>query len=478
MGKAKKIASNTVISVTARIIGLGLALVIVGLLTRKLKAGGYGNYTTVIAYLSIFTSLADLGLYNFLLRDISREDADEKKLASHVFTIRLVTLALITPLAIGVAFLLPYPLKVKIGIAIAGTSAVLLSLDQVLMPIFQKYLKMIWVAIAEVIGRAVQLGLVFLGVKLGFGLFYFLGGLVIANLSGFLIQLHFARGLVPFGLAFNLEKWKKIFKKALPIGVGIILTLIYFKLDTVMLSLLKDSEAVGIYGLAYKVLENLIFFPSMLVGLVTPLLSKYAFKDRASFKKVFQKTLDFIVLVMIPACVGLAFLAKPVVGLLGGENFGASAQVLRILTVAIGLIFLGNLLGKSAIVLKKQVWAAWVYFIGVIVNLGANFYFIPQYSYLGAALTTVITELTVTALLFLIVYKSYKWCPNLLIFAKSALAVLPMGIFLYFQSGGSLILNIAGGASIYFVLLFLFRGVTRKDIKTLLAIKGEAQQTS
>lgn len=478
MEKAKKIASNTIISVTARVIGLALALVIVGLLTRQLAAGGYGNYTTVIAYLSIFTALADLGLYNFLLRDISREGADEKQLTSHVFTIRIASLVLITPLAIGVAFFLPYSLKVKIGIAIAGASSVLLSLNQVLMPIFQKYLQMIWVAIAEVIGRTIQLGLVFLGVKLSFGLLYFLGVLVIANLTGFLIQLHFARGLVPFSLAFDFKKWKKILKKALPIGVGIILTLVYFKLDTVMLSLLKNPEAVGIYGLAYKVLENLIFFPSMLVGLVTPLLSKYAFTERGSFKAVFQKTFEFIVIVMIPACVGLAFLAKPVVGLLGGENFDASAQVLQILTVAIGLIFMGNLLGKTAIVLKKQVWAAWIYFIGVIVNLSANFYFIPQYSYLGAAFTTVITELVVAGLLFLIVYKTYNWCPNLLIFAKSALAVVPMSIFLHFQGGNNLILSIGGGALIYFVSLFAFRGVTIKDIKTLLAIREEAQQTS
>ena len=66
-------------------------------------------------------------------------------------------------------------------------------------------------------------------------------------------------------------------------GIAAILVMIYFKLDTVMLSFMKDQIDVGIYGLAYKILENLIFFPAMFVGLIMPLLSKHAFSNRSKF---------------------------------------------------------------------------------------------------------------------------------------------------------------------------------------------------
>lgn len=478
MSKTKKIASNTIISTTARVISLGLALIIVALMTRHLQKGGYGNYTTVIAYLTTFTALANLGLYNLLLRDISRKGADEVEIASNIFTFRLASLALITPVAIGIAFLLPYGFEVKIGIAITGVSAVLLSLNQVLMPIFQKYLQMIKVAIAEVLSRAAQLGLVFLGVKLNYGLLYFLAILVGANFLGFAIQFFYARRLVPFRLKVDIPKWKSILKKALPIGIGVIFTIIYFKVDTVMLSLIKEPEAVGIYGLSYKVLENLIFFPAMFVGLVTPLLSKYAFQKRDDFKRVFQKALDFIIIVLVPACTGIILLALPIVQILGGEGFRASAQVLRILSVAIGLIFLASIFGNSAIVLKKQVQSAWAHFAGAVLNVGANLYFIPKFSYFGAATTTVITELLVTILLFFIIKRAYNWQPNFSMFVRTIGAVLPMAAYLYYFQGWNLAVNIAIGALIYFVFLYLFGGISKEDIKTLISLREKSKQAA
>lgn len=473
--KTKGVAVNTVISTTARIIGLGLALIIIGLLTRYLKKEGYGNYTTVIAYLAVFTAIADLGLYSLFLRDISRKRAHEIEIASNIFSLRFFSLLLITPIAIAVAFFLPYPGQVKIGIAIAGASAVLLSLQQVLMPIFQKYLKMVWVAAGEVAGRLVQLGLVYLLIKMKLSLPYFLGALVVANFTGFSIQFIRARKLVPFRLKINLEAWKNILKKALPIGIGLIFVLIYFKLDTVMLSLMKTPQAVGIYGLAYKVLENLIFFPAMFVGLVTPFLSKYAFENRQAFQKTFQKGLNFIIIILVPLVVGIAFLALPIVTILGGENFATSAQVLRILSLAIGLIFLGSIFGNSVIVLKKQVQSAWVYGAGAVLNLGANLYFIPKYSYIGAAWTTVITEGFVTFFLFYIVYKAYKWRPCFKMVIKAVVAVIPMALFLYYLSCWNVFGRVITAASIYGASLFALGGIKIEEVKELIAMRRKVE---
>lgn len=474
MALVKKIAYNTVTATGARIVGVALSLVSIGLIARYLGKEGFGSYSLVLAFLYTFNILADLGLYSLMTREISRPGADEKKIASNIFTIRIAALLLFLGLAIIVIWFFPYPTQVKLGVLIGSVAYLLMSASQVLMGIFQKYLKIDRPALAEVIGRLIQLSMVFLFIYLDLGFFFIFGALIISTFFIFVINFIFARRYVPVGLAFDFSLWKKILKTALPIGISILLTLIYFKIDSIFLSLsvinkfsINPIADVGIYNIAYKILEGLIFFPAMLVGLVMPLLSKYAFSNREKFKKVFQKTLDVLIIFIVPIVVGLLILSLPIVVLIGGEEFNVSAQALQILAIAIGLIFLGNLFGHSIIALNKQKSAAWIYFGGMVFNIVTNLIFIPKYSYLGAAATTVFTELLVTILMIWLIYKTIHYFPSFNMFLKAFLAGLIMAGFLYLFQGWNLFILIVLGIAIYFVVLVLIKGVTREEIKLL-----------
>ena len=95
--------------------------------------------------------------------------------------------------------------------------------------------------------------------------------LIASAVSIFILNFFFARKYIPLSLAFNFSYWKKLLKTAFPIAVSIVLTLIYFKIDSIFLSLgfINRSSGnpitdVGIYNIAYKVLEGVIFFPLIL----------------------------------------------------------------------------------------------------------------------------------------------------------------------------------------------------------------------
>ena len=79
---ARKIALNAILSAATRVFGTLLALVTIGLITRYLTKTEWGEYSIVLTFGAIFSVLADGGLYQLLVRDISREGADEKKIAS------------------------------------------------------------------------------------------------------------------------------------------------------------------------------------------------------------------------------------------------------------------------------------------------------------------------------------------------------------------------------------------------------------
>lgn len=474
MTSVRKIAYNTLISAGARIIGVALSLVNIGFIARYLGQQGFGEYSLILTFLSIFNILADLGLYSLMTREISRPDADEKKIASNIFTLRVAILFGFLILAIVSVWLFPYPVRVKLGVSLVTIAILFLSASQVLMGIFQKYLKTDRAALSEIIGRAIQLGLVVLFVSLDFGFFSILIALITGAFLIFVLNFFFARKYIPLTLAFDFSYWKEILKMSFPIAVSIVLTLIYFKIDSIFLSLgfINRSSGnpisdVGIYNIAYKVLEGAIFFPAMFIGLIMPLLSKYAFSDREQFKKIFQKILDILIIFIVPLIIGLLILSLPIVVLIGGKEFDVSAPVLQILSFAIGFIFLGNLFGVSIIALNKQKIGAWIYFSGMIFNIVTNLVFIPRYSYIGAASTTVATEFLVTVLMIILISRTIHYFPHFKIL-KPLIAGLAMGLFIYYFQSWNLFLIVGLGAVVYFGILYLIKGIRRDEVLMLM----------
>ncbi|MDX1535230.1 MAG: oligosaccharide flippase family protein, partial [Candidatus Spechtbacterales bacterium] len=244
----KKITVNTFVSSLGRILGGVLALFSVGLITRALGTKGFGEYSTVVAYLSTFQILADLGLYSLLTKEISQNPTEEKRLVSNYFTLRLVVASVFLGVASLLVFLLPYSEVVKLGVVFTASGFLFLSLSQIFLGVFQKYIQIYKAAIAEVLGRAVQLGLVWYFFQNNSELLFFLSALVVGSFVIFIINFIFARRLVRFNLKTSLKEWKRIIKTTYPIAVSLVFTLLYFKLDTILLSIMKSQEDVGIYN--------------------------------------------------------------------------------------------------------------------------------------------------------------------------------------------------------------------------------------
>lgn len=467
---AKKIAHNTFAAVALRALGTVIALLIIGLLTRYLGQNGFGEYTIILALLYTFTVLADFGLYSITVREISRPGADEKNIASAALTLRILIGIVVFGLACLVVQFLPYSSHIKIGLIIGAVGFWFLSNSQVLVGIFQKYLRVDLVGLGEVAGRLVHLGLVFLFIEIKAGFFSLVAALSAGGFLNFLLVFFLARHYIPLSFKFDPALWRKIFRAGLPLTVSAILVMIYFKLDTVMLSLMKESSDVGIYGLAYKILESIIFFPAMFVGLVMPLMSKYFSLDKSLFLKVVQKTLDTLLILIMPMIIGAILLSKKIISLVGGEDFLLSAGVLNILIFACGFIFLGTLFSNTIIAAEKQKALVWIYGLGALVNIVTNFIFIPKYSYYGAASTTVLTEFLVTLLMVLIIYQTVKKWLSFSILLKALPASFLMAGLLYFLRDWNLLILIFLGGLVYFVVLYLLGGFSIKEVKKLCTI--------
>lgn len=467
MAIARKIAYNVVFNVVAKICSTALALVAIGFITRYLGKEGFGDYATVIAFFSFFGSVADLGLYAIAAREISREGANEGKIIGDVFTLRIfISLAvfLFTPFII---LLLPYSHEVKIGIMIAAASFVFSSTYMVLNGVFQKHLAMDRVALAEIIGKTAQLLVIIVAVKNNLGFVAITQAILVSMVINFTLVVLLAKKYVSLSLSFDFAYWKRFLRESLPLGISVIVTFAYFKLDTILLSVLKTNAEVGIYNAAYKVIENLTFFPSMIVGLMLPLMSRHIFTDKKEFERISNETFKVFLILVVPLAIGALFLSNQIIALIGGSGFAESANVLRILIFALVFIFFGNFFNNILIAASQQKKLMYALSACAVFNISSNLLIIPRFSYTGAAITSVATEMLVVILTMLLTAKYVKYIPKTNHFFKILLCGAGMGLFLFLFRETNFFLLVIGGAIIYSLLLWLTRIITPKELLSI-----------
>lgn len=467
MSIANKIAKNFFISAFARIIGLILALFIAGLMTRYLGKEGFGYYATSMAFVFIFSIFSDLGIYSIVTRDISRPGANEGQLISHAFSLRFFWAALMFTVCSVVVWLFPYPEIVKKAVLIQAVGFWFLSLSQVLMGVLQKYLRTDKSALADVASRILQLALVAILIYKDAGFLWIVSAMAAGSALNALIIYIGAKQHIKFSVRVSLSAWKNLLYASYPLAISGILTVIYFKMDTIMLSLFKPAEDVGIYGLSYKVLESVIVFPSILIGLVLPQLSFYVNTNKDRFKLIAQKTLDVLLIGVVPLVLGTIFLSTKIVTILGGLDFISASKPLNILIIATAFIFLGAFYSNILIVINKQKLLALIYGAGAVFNVVANYFLIPRYSYMGAASTTLATELLVTILMIIASAKYLHYNFSFSRVWKYLISAVAMSVVLLMLGNLNIAILLPLGMVIYFVVLFIIRGFNRQDIKIL-----------
>lgn len=445
-----------------------LGFVSVAAMSRYLGKDGFGEYSIVLVFLYIILAFSDLGLYSILSREIAKPEADDKKIIGGVLGLRFVSVVLFFLVSFIVLYFLPYSQNVKIGVFLAAPGFLFLSSKQLLMGVFQRHLKTIWFMIGEVMERGVQLLLILAFIFLKLPFLFFLIAVSLSVLISFLTDLFFVKRITRFKIFFDFNFSREILKKSWPLAVSSILTLVYFKMDTFLLSLMKSSADVGTYSMAYKVFEGLLFFPAAFSGLMLPLLSKTATDDKEKFKVYFKKALDFMFMIVFPIMIGGMVLSQKIVILIGGQDFIASSLPLKILMGALFFVFIGNLLGNTIIALDKQKKMVYIYALGVSISVVFNLIFIPKYSYLATSWATLVTEAAVNSAMFFIIVKEIKYWPTDGKLLKTALASLVMGAVLFLLINWNVFLLMAIGVIVYVATMLLLKGVTKEEIKMLI----------
>lgn len=475
----RKVALNTGVQILGRVLTTGLALFIVAALTRYLGVSGFGYYTTIFAFVGILAVVADFGFYWIGLREVSKNPIEERKrIFRNLLTFRTILAFLVFGLGALAAFYFPYPPLIKTGIAIICLATFFQTLNSTFIAIFQINYRMDKAVLTDILGRFVILALVLFLISQKAPLGWILGSYVIANAINLLASILLARPYFHFGFAFDFTLWKYFFKETLPMGIMLVIGVIYFRVDTLILSLMKSPAEVGIYGAPYKVVDILLTLPAMFLGNVFPAISKNITENKEHFHHVFQRSFDFLAVAGLGIIAGVFALALPIMTLIAGPNFSAdytisffrwpanTGLILQILTFAVGLSYVTNLLESTIVAAGHQKKLIIPKLSFLIFNIGLNLLLIPKYSYLAAAGITVLTEILVIIVASIILKRLVVLKINWQVTLKSSLAAILMFLTIYFFPTKNLIISVPLGIVVYGLILMLF-GVIPHSMRNL-----------
>ena len=405
-----KIAANSLAQLFSRIISAGSILVLTFLITTNLSRDVWGDFVTITSYLGLFVLITDFGINGAVLRKLIHNEENEEIYYKNLFGLRIALSILSVFLTVAVLSFLPYSIAVKIGIIFGTIFFVSQSIFNTTSAFFQLRMRYDLFAISDILGSLVLILLAFLAIKLGFGLFgvvfvYVLGSIAKAVVSMFFVESVF--GLK--GIAFNFSIWKSFLIASLPLGLMLVFSQINANIDKQIIALTDPgvvgamiaSVAIGIYGLAYRVFDFSISFPTYVANSAYPVILQNQKEDNQTLEKNSRNiALGLFALGVLISVIGW-FAASLIPEIFG--NYSESVVTLRILLLGLPFFYVTAFFVRLVMTLGKENTLPFIYGFAALTNVVFNLMYIPKFGYNAAAWVTNLTEILIFALLFIII---------------------------------------------------------------------------
>ncbi len=185
---------------------------------------------------------------------------------------------------------------------------------------------------------------------------------------------------------------------------------IYGSIDTTMLGIMVDDSEVGLYTAAVKMYKMVLPVILTLGTVLSPrIIGAIKKKEKENIYINMDIFIDYCFIVGVPATLLMMILAREFTLLFSGPDFKGAIETMIIMSPCLGFLALGSFIGGQVLLpndLEKDILI--ISILGVILNIGLNYFFIPVYLRNGAALATLITEIIVALIKVRKMKKLYK----------------------------------------------------------------------
>ncbi len=411
LSSAALVFVGSIVGVVAR---LGERIV----LGRALETDVYGDVTIALAIVSVGSTLAGLGLTQGVPRYMSRFDnqSDVRGVIVTGFVVALSGATVVAALLLlnlgwlagalfetpgATVFLIPFiltiPFQVGMKIGIGGIRGLENTLYKTLVgDLFFPF------------GRIALLGLLLWS---GYGIVAAGYAYLIAAATSFALALWFLNRLFSVVGEFQ-TRTREIVSFSVPLIIAAVLNILLTRTDTVMIGYFDSSFATGLYGYAYPLATGLLFVVASFGFLYLPLASRFDSDDRhEELDAVYKITTKWAFVATFPAFLTFVIFPGDVLAIFFSESARPAALAFVVLA---GGFFTNAAFGRnretlSALGQTKLIMLANGF--AYVLNVCLNLLLIPLYSYLGAAIASAISYISLNLIIYLFLRRRFDISP-------------------------------------------------------------------
>lgn len=444
-------------------------------MARYLGVSNYGIFGFATSFTAILAVTVDLGINTHVVRHVATDyDSAPKYLGNamplkSIFGIGTMILTLIIliimktdELTLTVTLLFAIEMIIKSFIYLLNGS-------------FQAFEEGKYQGIGNTLLHIILLMFILITIFTDFGLIGISISYILANAITLIYTYYaFKNNIAKPKFELDLEFCKRITVLSLPFAVIGLLYTIYYSIDIVMLTNMVGSYASGIYNATYKLISVLTLFYSVYTAVIFPVMSKFFNDDESMLLISFEKSIKYLMLVIIPIAIATVFYSTDIIHLIYGHKYDAASSVLCILIWTVCLLFISGAANSLLNASHKEVAVTKIYAIAAVFNIVLNFVMIPYFSYNGAAITTVLSDLLIVIIQFYIIY-NLGHRPNKKLYydiVKIIVGSIILGIVLYFLNLNMWV-ALPVGIIIYFATVYLLRVFDDDDKYVIKEILGK-----
>jgi len=411
--KQKSISTNYIYNTILKVLNILFPMITFPYIARVLTASGVGKINFSLSVISYFILISRVGIPMYGIRECAKYRDDKKELTKVVQEILIINFV-----SLGITLIFFY--------VILFNSKSLINYKNILMilsvNIISTTIGMEWfyqaieeykyITLRNIFVKVISLILIFSLVKEknDYNVYAFI--LMISVSISYLYNFFHSRNYIDlFKKHSNYNFTRHIRPVFLLFAMSVSIS-IYTNLDKVMLGFLSGDEAVGYYTSANKMIKAIIILVTSLGTVLLPRISYYIKNNEiAEVNKLINKSLNFILLMAIPAATGVFMLAESIIFIFAGGDYIEAITTIKILSPVIIVIAIGNLFGVQILIsYGKEKLTLISTIVGAISNVSLNFLLIPLFKHNGAAISTLFAEFFVMITQF---YFSYSYIKDI-----------------------------------------------------------------
>jgi len=378
---------------------MALSLVVGAISARYLGPSNYGLISYGNSMIAFFMSLCTLGINSVIVKELIDNPQEQgKALGTSVF-LRIISSFLSAIMVVAISFVVDHGQWETIAVVALSSISLIFHCFDTINYWFQSQYKSKVVALASFIAYTVTAAYRIILLILGKGVlwFAFANSVDYITLGVVLLIVYKKHGGQKFRL--SAVKGKKILSKSYHYILSGLMVSIYGHTDKLMLKHMLDEAEVGYYATATAICNMWTFVLTAIVDSMYPTIINAFKEDHKLFEKRNRQL--YAIVFYVSAFVSIAFtlLGGLAIRILYGDAFLPAAMSLKVVTWYTAFSFLGVARSAWMVCNDMQKYLKLLYVPAIIINVSLNYFLIPPMGAVGAAVASLVTQMSTSILL-------------------------------------------------------------------------------